>query len=80
LRWCTDRRQWYRILSERSCYGQELAELLELTPATISYHMTFLLNQNMVVYERSENRYYYSLNPHVMERLFQLSHNTLFKR
>ncbi|WP_379131392.1 ArsR/SmtB family transcription factor [Paenibacillus sp. sgz500958] len=69
-----------RLLSERPCYGQELAELLDLTPATISYHMTFLLGQNMVVYERSENRYYYSLNRQVMERLFQLSHNTVFKR
>lgn len=69
-----------RLLSERTYYGQELAEVLEVTPATISYHMTFLLNQNIAVYERSENRYYYSLNREVLDRLFQLSRNTIFKR
>lgn len=38
-----------RLLSERTYYGHELAVVLEVKPATISYHMTFLPNQNIAV-------------------------------
>lgn len=60
-----------RLLSERPYYGQELAEKLNVTAATISYHMTFLLNQNMVVYERMDNRFYYSLHIGAIEQLLE---------
>lgn len=51
-----------RLLSERSWYGQEIAEQLNITPATISYHMSFLQKAGFISYERMENRSYYCMN------------------
>ncbi|EKQ57886.1 MULTISPECIES: metalloregulator ArsR/SmtB family transcription factor [unclassified Clostridium] len=51
-----------KLLSERPWFGQELAEKLNITPATVSYHMAFLQRIGAVTFIRSDNRSYYSLN------------------
>jgi DNA-binding transcriptional ArsR family regulator len=51
-----------KMLSEKPCYGQELAEKLDITPATVSYHMTFLQRAGVITVQRSDNRSYYSMN------------------
>ncbi len=50
------------LLSERTWYGQELAEKLNITPATISYHMGFLQQLGLVTYTRADNRSYYAVD------------------
>lgn len=51
-----------KLLSERPWFGQELAEKLNITPATISYHMSFLQRSGVVTFNRADNRSYYCLN------------------
>lgn len=50
-----------KLLNERPWFGQELAEKLNLTPATISYHMGFLQNSGLITYKKIEKRSYFSL-------------------
>lgn len=50
------------LLQERPWYGQELAEQLNITPATISYHMSFLQKAGIVTFSRLDNRSYYCMN------------------
>lgn len=52
-------------------YGSEIAKQLQLTTATISYHMGALLNQRMVELRREENKIYYKENKKVMEELIE---------
>lgn len=59
-----------KMLSEKPCYGQELAEKLDITPATVSYHMTFLQRAGVITVQKSDNRSYYSMNhAHLMKPL-----------
>jgi len=53
-------------LRHEELYGQELAEKLGLSTATISYHMSLLLNLGFVYVKRENTRLYYSLNKHVL--------------
>ncbi len=50
-----------RLLVARPCYGQELAELLGLSIATISHHLNGLKKLDLVRIERAEHRLYYHL-------------------
>jgi DNA-binding transcriptional ArsR family regulator len=59
-----------KILSKGSYYGYEIAGLLELTPATISYHMTFLMDADIVSFDRIENKVYFILNKSKVKELF----------
>lgn len=43
-------------------YSLEIAEALNLTPATVSYHMGSLLERSMVVVEKKQGKVYYNLN------------------
>lgn len=51
-----------KLLSERSWYGQEIAEKLNITPATISYHISFLQKSGFISFKRIDNRSYYCIN------------------
>lgn len=48
--------------SKRPCYGKELANELQLSTATISYHVNALLKERLLKAEVSANKVYYSLN------------------
>ena len=51
-----------RSLKEGRLYGGQLASMLKLTNATISYHMSNLINLKLVHIEKENNRIYYTLN------------------
>lgn len=51
-----------RLLSEGEKYGQQLASLLDLSTATISHHMSLLMECGFVEIKRESNRIYYCLN------------------
>lgn len=59
-----------KILSQRSCYGYEIAGLLKLTPPTVNYHMNFLMDANIASFDRIENKVYYSLNKEKIKEMF----------
>jgi DNA-binding transcriptional ArsR family regulator len=58
----TNRIEILKLLLERPWFGQELAEKLNITPATVSYHMGFLQQIGAVTFKRADNRSYYLLN------------------
>lgn len=51
-----------RLLSERPWFGQELAEALNISPPTVSYHIGFLQQIGAVSFTRTDNRFYYELD------------------
>lgn len=51
-----------KLLAESPKYGQELAKLLDISTATVSHHMSLLMECGFVEIERNSNRIYYCLN------------------
>ena len=51
-----------KLLAESPKYGQQLAALLDLSTATISHHMSLLMESGFVEIKRDANRIYYALN------------------
>lgn len=62
------------LLSTRPWYVYELADELNMTAATISYHLTLLTSLEIVQYERCDHRIYYSLDK---EKLKELSEKVM---
>lgn len=57
-------------LNKRPWYVNELGDQLGLTAPTISYHMNFLMELDLVYFERDDHRLYYSLNKNKISELF----------
>lgn len=70
----------FEILSKlkgQKRYGGELARELNLTAATISHHMSALINAGLVEVVKEDNRMYYSSNTKEVERLFEFCKDKL---
>lgn len=61
-----------------SCNGQDLAERLELSPATISHHMNLLCNVNLLTATKRGTSIYYELNQPSMHQFMQELEHYLF--
>lgn len=59
------------LLAGRPWFVNELAEELNLTPATISHHLGTLLALGIATCERDEHRVYYSLDKSKMRKIFE---------
>lgn len=59
------------LLSERSMYGQELAEALSVATPTISHHMTLLKGAGLVQVERENNYHHYHLDEQGFRQMAQ---------
>ncbi|WP_343208689.1 winged helix-turn-helix domain-containing protein [Anaerolentibacter hominis] len=57
-------------LKEKSRYSLEIAELVGLTPATVSHHMNSLLGAGFVEFERREGKVFYKLAEDAVKRFF----------
>lgn len=68
------------LLGEKPHYVHELAAELELTPPTVSYHLSTLSDMNLVSVERGKNRTYYSLNKEIVSELLDNAAEILLKR
>ncbi|MDP4147456.1 MAG: metalloregulator ArsR/SmtB family transcription factor [Bacillota bacterium] len=68
-----------QLLSKRPYYGQELAILLDLTPAAISYHFNFLHDLDLVKSERVDHRIYYSINKELIGTMFDLCKKSILE-
>lgn len=49
-------------ISKQSAYGTQIAKEMQLSTATISYHMQYLLDKHLVEVEKRNNRMYYKCN------------------
>lgn len=67
------------LLSERPWYVYELADELNLSAATISYHLNMLLEFRLIKYERSDHRIYYSLDKERLKELLNKISKNLLK-
>ena len=55
------------LLKSKPMYSQEIAEYLDLTPATVSHHMNTLLSRDLVYLEKSGGKFYYHNNTQVLK-------------
>lgn len=51
-----------KLLIEKEVYGQEIADAVGVSMATVNYHMTFLLTTKVVQLKKNGQKTYYSLN------------------
>ena len=59
------------LLSERSMYGQELAEALHVATPTISHHIMLLKGAGLVRVERENNYHHYHLDEQGFQQMAQ---------
>ncbi len=57
------------IIKDNRSYGAELAKKLNLTTATISHHMSALMDRRLVKVEKENNRVYFSTNKQIIAEL-----------
>ncbi|MGZ9583522.1 ArsR/SmtB family transcription factor [Paenibacillus marinisediminis] len=60
-----------KSIRNNSAYGQELAERLNLTTATISHHMNSLINSGFITIEKQANRIYYQMDMHRVKQFIE---------
>ncbi len=63
------RRQILELLKERRMSAGELAKVLEMSPAALSYHLRLLKEAELVMEYKEKNFVYYSLNMTVFDEL-----------
>lgn len=56
------------LLAEKTMYGNELAEQLNLSNATISHHVSKLLMNNIIQAQKEDNKLYFKLNKNKFEK------------
>lgn len=62
-----------KLLAQRSYYGQELAQELSLTPATISHHMEMIINCGFVQVQHDGTKIMYSISrEHILKIIHSL--------
>lgn len=61
-----------KVTSKRPWYNKELADYLNLSPATLSYHINILLSLEILNFEPSiDNKYYYTTNVNNLKNIFE---------
>lgn len=64
-------------LRESPMYGQEIAEKLGITPATVSHHMNTLMVRNLVTIKKQDGRGYFHLNQEGVKTVIECLENQL---
>ncbi|SCG82196.1 NrsE [Proteiniborus sp. DW1] len=68
----TTRLKIIRILSEKKMYTQELAEIIGLTPATVSHHISILLKSDLIsvtIGDENTRKVFYEVNGSKLEEM-----------
>ena len=66
-----------RSIKDHPAYGAQLSRQMNLTTATISYHMSALIQNSLVSIQRVENRIYYSVNKDEVKKILRAIENLL---
>ena len=56
------------LIKDKEMYGQELADKVGITMATVSYHMSYLLLSNIVLIDKIGHKGYYKLNKDTLRK------------
>ncbi len=67
------------LAARKPFYGKELADELQLSTATISYHVNSLLKEGLLKAEVNANKVFYSLNREVLANYFEDLQNFFLK-
>lgn len=67
------------VLRDESCYGAQLASRLGLSAATISHHMNALFSNQLVAVDDRDNKLYYTINVHQIERVVNKLQQTFLR-
>ncbi len=73
------RLQILTVLRERPLYGQELASVTELSPATVSHHMSELTNNGLVTIEKQGVKLLYHLNEKRLREFTAMLENSFLR-
>ncbi|MDV4150939.1 winged helix-turn-helix domain-containing protein [Clostridium sp. AL.422] len=65
-----------KMLNNEPLYSQQIAQKLNLTTATISYHMNALALNKLVTINKIDNKGYYSINKEEINKICTLLQNT----
>lgn len=65
------------FISHKKAYGAQIANELNLSTPTISYHMQALMNAQLVTFEKDNQRLYYHLNKAYLKSFLQQVEKTL---
>lgn len=65
------------FISNKKAYGAQIANELNLSTPTISYHMQALMNAQLVTFEKDNQRLYYHLNKEYLKSFLQQVEKTL---
>lgn len=65
------------LLSQRPWYVNELADKLNISAASVSYHISNLIMFDIVTLEKADRRAYYSLNKNKLKELFEETMKTM---
>lgn len=69
-----------KLLAEKKYYGYEFANILKLTPATVNYHMSFILDAGLVSIEHEgNNKVMFVLEKQKVKKLFKETEKMLLK-
>lgn len=69
--------QIIKLLVSRDYYGQEIAQAIGITTATVSYHMNYLFAAGLIHVEKKDHKAYYSLNKDVLRNSMKFLHKEL---
>ncbi|WP_438434012.1 ArsR/SmtB family transcription factor [Gorillibacterium sp. sgz500922] len=71
------RLEFVSLLLQRPHYGMEIAEILGITSAAVSYHANFLFFLDLIEVQRADHRLYYHLRKDKMRELLQTAERVL---
>lgn len=60
-----------RLLAQKEWYGEELAQKMELSNSTVSYHLNILLMEGFIKLTRVDNRTYIAINAENVRRVVE---------
>jgi DNA-binding transcriptional ArsR family regulator len=66
-----------KFIKNKPAYGFEIANELNLSTSTISYHMNALISANLVKLEKDMNKIYYSINSETLNEILEEIRSTL---
>lgn len=58
----------FNILKNKSCSGEELASILNLTPATISHHLTMMIDSGLILIKKESYSNSYQINKEIANK------------
>lgn len=60
-----------KLIKDKPAYGYEIANALNLSTSTISYHMNALITSKLIKLEKDANKIYYSLNEDTVNQILE---------